>query len=337
MQNSFIHKYFTVLIVSLLVLVGGSLSANENKGLLLQKAKLFNAKIYKKKTDPFTTFYPIEITGPGRVFFDIQVTSHTNKDIKDEKNAFRWYFVDSRFFNQKKPMNKSQFRKWAEKANNYNPAEYLAGDEIRGIARAYKKGINHLLGKKKKRKAMPDYYHRGSSHIKMANSTGPKSHYDIDQMELMNTGGMYFLVLQNYSRKHEPEFKVEVSFPGKQRLVDKELIPRRDLAIRKIWLSDGQVFVSVKNNGNVELPDRIYTGKGEKASSLIVYKDGKSWGGTTLKGLDPKKHLAKVGGKAAYIFDLKINKETKITAELKTPGFRDANKRNNKKTVTLRP
>ena len=88
MQNSFIYKYLTVLSVSLLLLVGGSLSANENKGLLLQKVKLFNAKIHKKKTDPFTTFYPVEVTESGRVFFNIQITSHTQKDIDSIVEAF---------------------------------------------------------------------------------------------------------------------------------------------------------------------------------------------------------------------------------------------------------
>lgn len=337
MQNSFIYKYLSILFTITLLFVTSSLSAEENEGLVLKKVQLLNAKMRDKKLDPFTMFYPIEVTKPGRVYMDVQVTSHTSNDIKDERAPLRWYFVDSRFFNPKAPMKKSKFRKWAESANEYNPAEYIAGDELRGIARAYKNGINKLFGKKKQRKAMPAYYHRGSAKTKMANSTGPKAHYDIDQTELMETGGMYFLVVQNYSRNIAPEFKIEVSFPGTQRLVDEDLLPRSDLGIRKIWLSEGQVFVSVQNNGNIELPHKVYSFKGENAFTLMVHKDGKSWGGTTLNGLDPKKSLAKPGGKAAYIFDMKIDKPTKITAILKTPRFKDSNKRNNKKTVTLKP
>lgn len=336
MQNSFISSKWVVFLVFTLLFNSGFLSASENEGLLLKKVKLYNAKKEGKKINPYTMFYPVNVTAPGRVLLDIRVTSHTTKQIGKEKAPFRWVLVDSRFLDGKTPMNQSQFKKWVQKANKYNPAEYLAGDQIRGIARAYKNTINGLLGKKKKRKSKPAYYHRGTAHTTLADQRGGRMHYDIDQLDLAKSGGMYFLLVQNYSRTLTPEFKINVSFPGSQYNVDEDLMPKRDLGIRRVRLSGDKVLVSVQNNGEGRITDDIYNRKGKNAFTLMLKVDGKSWGGATLKGFDPDKELAKPGGRVGYIFDkVKITKATEITATLKMPKFKDANRKNNTKTVTL--
>lgn len=337
MQNSFISPKWVVFLVFTLLFNSGFLYANENEGLLLKKVKLYSAKKEGKKINPYTVFYPINVTAPGRVLFDIQVTSYTSKQIGKEKAPFRWVFVDSRFLNGKTKMNQNQFKKWLKKASKYHPVEYLAGDQIRSVTRAFKSTINGLIGKKKKRKANPEYFHRGSAHIALADSRSVHPmHYDIDQLDLAKSGGMYFLIVQNYSRRLTPEFKINVSFPGSQYHVDDELMPKRDLGVRRIRLSGDRVLVSVANNGEGRITDDIYKRKGKKAFTLMLKINGKSWGGVSLKGLDPEKKLAKPGGRVGYVFDkVKITKPTEITATLKMPNFRDANRKNNTKTVTL--
>lgn len=328
--------FFTFLV---LLLSSNSYAAHQNEGLFHKKIPLYSAKKDGKKTDPYTLYIPVEITAPGRVNFDIKITSYTSKDIAKRQTSFQWFFVDSRFFDKKTPMKSSTFQEMIKAADqfsrHYNPVDYVFGDHVRLVVDTLKSSIKTILGKKKKKKPYPNYYHRGTSHIPLADSMGTAVHYDIDQDELEQTEGMYFLVLQNYNRKLAPEFEVKVSFPGTQYQVDDEFMPKRDLGIRRLRLSGDKVYVSVQNYGEGKITDNFYALKGKDAFTLMLLQNGKSWGGITLQGLDPEKKLAWPGGKASYLFDLKITKTTEIKAILKMPRFKDSNRKNNKKTKTF--
>lgn len=335
-KHSILTKWFFFAVL-VLFLSSNSYAAHKNEGLFHKKIPLYNAKKVKKKTDPYTLYIPIEITAPGQVNFDIKITSYTSKEI-DRKNraSFQWFFVDSRFFDKKTPMEPSLFQEMVQSADqfsrHYNPVDYVFGDHIRLAVDTLKSSIKTILGKQKKKKPLPGYYHRGTAHIPLADSTGPATmHYAIDQDELNQTKGMYFLVLQNYNRKLAPEFEVKVSFPGTQYQVDDELMPKRDLGIRRLRLSGNKVYVSVQNYGEGKITDDIYERKGRNAFTLILLQNGKSWGGINLSGLDPEKKLVWPGGKAGYLFDLKIAETTEITAILKMPRFKDSNRKNNKR------
>ncbi len=328
-------QYLIVLVLAFF-LAGNSYAAHPNEGLFHKKIPLYSAKKKGKTVDPYTLYIPIEITAPGRVNFDIKVTSYTSKEIGRKRTPFRWFFVDSRFFDKKKPMQPSLFQKLVQSADqfsrHYNPVDYVMGDQIRLVVDTMKSSIRTILGKQKKKKPYPDYYHRGSAHVALADSTGSITvHYDVDQDELYQTQGMYFLVLQNYNIKLTPEFDVKVSFPGTQYQVDDELMPARDLGIRRLRLSDGKVYVSVQNYGQGKITDDIYARQGRNAFTLMLLQDGKSWGGITLSKLDPEKKLARPGGRVGYVFDLEIKKKTEITAILKMPRFKDSQRKNNKK------
>ncbi|MHC3994286.1 hypothetical protein ACXWTF_05615 [Thiomicrolovo sp. ZZH C-3] len=310
-------------------------AGNENGGLFHKKVQLYNGK----GSDPYTVFYPIEVTEPGRVTFEIKVTNYTHEQVdqKKRRSPFRWYFVDSRFLNGKQPMKKSTFQEWAQKANKYNPVEYIAGDEIRGVYRSLKSLSDSIFGKKKKKK-LPAYYRRGNAHVTLADGRSTPPHYDIDQMELMETQGMYFIVLDNYDRQLAPEFEVKISYPGKQQYVDEALQPKpMDLGILQMGQrkGSGKLYVTLQNFGEGTIPDGVYARKGKSALSLMLTVDGKSWGGVTLAGLDKRKRLAKPGGKVTYTFEnLTLKDGMKITAALNMPRFEDTNRRNNRMNTT---
>ncbi|MBO1924377.1 hypothetical protein [Thiomicrorhabdus sp. 6S3-12] len=310
----------------------------KNEGLLHQDLVLYNGK----KGDPYTMFYPFEVTKPGRVNIEVKVNNYKPERFRDANRPVRMMLVDSRFFSaEKKPMNQSQFQKIVNDINKYNPAEYIAGDQIRGITRALKKTLDGLMGKKRKPKPLPGYIHVYSNTVRFASTpdnqvTVGRRHYDIDAVELSLTQGMYFVVLENVSRSLAPEIELKVDFPGEQYAVADNLMPPRDLGIRMIRLSGDKVHVQVRNNGEGRLSDDLYERRGKDAFALNIKVNGKHWGGVTLKGLDPDRVLKTPGSRVGYTFDkLKIDKTTEITATLTMPKFKDANRKNNSKSVTF--
>jgi hypothetical protein len=57
--------------------------------------------------------------------------------------------------------------------------------------------------------------------------------------------------------------------------------------------------VQLVNNGDTPLPAMFWQ---KNIPTIYIYRNGKGWGGVTLKIFDPGKHLAEPGGKALYIF-----------------------------------
>lgn len=312
----------------------------ENQGLFHQNLKLFTGKV----NDSYLLIFPIEITQPGRVECEFKLLNpdeeryvmalEKNRKETGKPFVFRWSLVDSRFFDQKKPMQSSTFQKWIQEVNNYNPGEYIAGDQIRGIIGGAKAALDYVFGKKKKKKA-PEYLHGYIQSVRFSQTpenhvTLGRMHHDIDFTELGQTQGMYFLVLENFSQL-APELEVKVSYPGKQRQVDKAFLLPRDLGITTLHVEAGKVQVEVQNLGEGELPDELYLRKGNQAATLMLWLNGKRWGGVTLSGLDPDRNLRNPGGKVRYSFNVAIADNTEVISKLSLPDFEDVNSGNNER------
>ena len=313
---------------------------SENQGLFHQQIKLFTGKA----NDSYLLIFPIEITQPGRVECEFKLLQPDEerflKALENHRKrtgksfVFRWSLVDSRFFDQKKPMQPGKFQKWIQEVNNYNPGEYLAGDQIRGAIAGAKAALDYVFGKKKKKEA-PVYLHRYTQSVRFAHTpenhiTVGRMHHDIDFTELGQTQGMYFLVLENFSQL-APELEIKVSFPGKQRQVDKAFLLPRDLGISALQVKAGKVHVEVQNFGEGELPEELYVRTGKQAATLMLWLNGKRWGGVTLAGLDPDRRLRSPGGKVRYSFNVAIADNTEVISKLSLPNFEDANFDNNEK------
>jgi hypothetical protein len=312
----------------------------ENQGLFHRQIKLYTGDAQ----DSYLLVFPVEVTQPGRVECEFKLLrpdeeryQRTLEKIRQERGKafmFRWSLVDSRFFDQKKPMEPGKFQQWLQEANNYNPVEYLAGDQIRGMVRGAKAALDFVFGKKKKKQA-PVYLHGYSQSVRFPHTpdnhvTTGRMRHDIDFNELAQTQGMYFLVLENFSQL-TPELEVKVSFPGKQHQVDKDFLLPRDLGITALQVHGDHVYVEVQNLGEASLPQELYTRKGKDAATLMLWLDGKSWGGVTLARLDPAKNLLEPGGKAGYTFKVAVADNSEVVSKLTLPKFEDADAGNNEK------
>lgn len=317
----------------------------ENEGLFHQRTKLYTGS----EDDPYVAYFPIEVTQPGRIDIRAKVTNYTSDRIHQQKEPpFEWMLVDSRFFDGKKPIQPNEFQQFLQQVNRYNPAEYLAGDEIRSVAKIVtdapkivKNTVKSLLGYKKKKKQPPSYLHALSQSFESADFPENRRipfHHDVNLRELGETQGMYFLILQNTSRSLTPEFELTVSFPGTQQSVDEEFLKSKDLSITSIGLNEnGYVTVTVKNTGEGEITESIYADKGANAVTLLLQIDGKQWGGQTLVGFDPQRKLSVPGGEVTMVSNAKVTKPSAIKATLETRNFKDANIRNNRLEQTLDP
>jgi hypothetical protein len=315
---------------------------SENKGLFHQNVKLYTGD----SKDSYLLLFPIEVTQPGRVQLEFKLLkpdqerylkavekAHQGK-VKDP--VFRWSLVDSRFFDQKKPMQPSKFQQWVNEFNNYNPVEYVAGDGIRGLVRAAKQTLDFVFGKNnKQKKEAPVYLHASTNSVRFPDT--PENHitvgrmrHDIDFKELSETQGMYFLVLENFTQL-APELEVKVSFPGTQYQVDKVFLLPRDLGITALDIRAESVYVEVQNLGEGRLTEDLYVRKGQDALTLILALNGKSWGGATLAGLDPDRKLMEPGARVGYTFKVQVPENADVKVDLVLPKFADANAANNEK------
>jgi len=112
-----------------------SVFAYESPAIINKYFDLYPAK----KNDPYTLYYPIEIDRPGEVVVSVKVKKLTPDPTNNRYEPLRVVLVDSRAFKNIKP---AQWKRWLNKANKFNPAEYIAGDQIR----RWVKGIKRLFG-----------------------------------------------------------------------------------------------------------------------------------------------------------------------------------------------
>jgi hypothetical protein len=331
------------------IAVIGVLSAfaaiQENQGVFHQRTKLYTGS----EADPYVAYFPIEITHPGRITIRAKVTNYTSERVhQTQERPFEWMLVDSRFFDGKKPIQPNEFQQFMRQINQYNPAEYLAGDEIRSVAKIVtdapkhvKNAVKYFFGFKDKKKQPPSYLHSISENFEYKDF--PENHripffHDVNLNELGETQGMYFLILKNSSRSLTPEFEFKLTFPGTQQSVDEEFLKPKDLSVTRIGLNENnQITVTVKNIGEGEITENIYREKGANAVNLLLQIDGKNWGGQTLQGFDPERKLSAQGGEATMTSNAKVTKKTTVKATLVTPNFKDADLQNNTIEQTLDP
>jgi hypothetical protein len=279
--------------------------------------------------DPYTLYYPLEITEPGQIAIQIQV-SRTIPVIARGERPISVMLVDLRAFGNKKQMTTPEWKKWLQKANKYNPAEYFAGDEIRHWVKSMKGLIKSALGKKKKKKKAPDYIHRGMYYGHGANTT---IKHAVDAPELSKYQGRYVLVLNNTSRS-EVHQTIRITTPGgeSQPATSTSNKPRdrSDLVIKGMGMSrDGKLVVTVANMGKGGVPARAYELQGKNAVTLMISRNGKSWGGVTLPKLDANKRLMQPKGRARYTLNLNPA-GSEITATIDASRkIRESNENNN--------
>lgn len=333
--------------VSVAILLLFNISAfgaiEENQGLFHQRTKLFTGS----EDDPYVAYFPIEVTQQGRIEIRAKVTNYkSDKIYQQEELPFEWMLVDSRFFDGKKPIHPNEFQQFLQQINKYNPAEYVAGDEIRNVAKIVtdapkqiKSTVKTLLGYKKKKKQPPSYLHSISENFEYADFADNRRipfFHDVNLKELGETQGMYFFILRNTSRSLTPEFEITLSFPGTQQSVDDEFLKSKDLSVTKIGVNENnQITVTIKNTGEGAITENIYKSKGKDAVTLLLQIDGKNWGGQTLEGFDPEHKLAIPGGESTMISNAKITKKSDVSATLITPNFKDAKLQNNMMNQTL--
>ena len=279
--------------------------------------------------DTYTLYFPIEITEPGQIKANLRVLS--SRPQLEDRQYLVFFLADARAFGKVSP---SGWKKWVNKANKYNPVEHLAGDELRGFVKGMKSVKDKLLGKKKKKKKMPKYFHRGAAY----NSTrGASLIHNVDAPELAATSGRYVLIAKNPTRK-EVQHSLTIVYPGAE--ATKGAGTRADLpdlVVKAMWLNArNQVVVLVKNEGTAGVSERAWALKGKGAISLMLKKGDQSWGGATLQGFDPGRDLLNPKACVVYTSNLVISQPTRVTATLDTARkLKERSQRNNRLTREL--
>jgi hypothetical protein len=110
-----------------------------------------------------------------------------------------------------------------------------------------------------------------------------------------------------------------------------------DLTVTGIKLdSRCRVRIQVKNLGPGALPDSVWTVRGPDSSGILIYKDGKSWGGASIWRFDPRRSLQRPGGTVAYSSNLMVKGRAVITAVVDHTGMTpEQNEGNNKESKRL--
>ena len=108
-----------------------------------------------------------------------------------------------------------------------------------------------------------------------------------------------------------------------------------DLQVQSVKLTkDCRVMVTLINNGPGPLPDSAWEQK--TSPTLMLYRNGKSWGGANLVIIDSQRRLKNTNGRARYVSNLKVTKKTNIQAVIDYHGILDEKDEiNNAKVAAL--
>ena len=299
-----------------------------------------NAVIYKYFTlfksqqgDPYTEYYPIELTQPGEITVSVKVNRLDPEPANKNYEPLRIILVDARAFQNIQP---SQWQQWINKVNTFNPLEYIAGDEIRKWVR----GIKRLFGKKEKK---PSYYHGQMACGRERDGYTDNIRHAVDRPELNKSGGRYVVIFRNIST-FKATGTIYISYPGQTSELDIEAerlfecYP--DLVMEDVSLNASkQLSVKVANRsgcGGVHIAR--WNQKGPDAITLLANVDGRNYG-ITLPAADPAGNLRRPNSSITYVFDkVKITKSSKVTVTVDASGkVMETNEANNAKTVQLGP
>jgi len=283
--------------------------------------------------DPFTLLYPIEVTRPGEITVVVNVNNLDPKPGNQNYEPLRLVLVDARAFKNIRP---SQWQQWINKANKFNPLEYIAGDKIRRWVR----GVKRLFGKKEKK---PSYYHGQMACGRDREGFTDNIRHAVDQPELNKSGGRYVVIFRNIST-YKATGTIFISYPGETSELDIEaerlLECRPDLVMEDVSLNASKhLKVKVANRagcGGVHIAR--WNQKGPDAITLMANVDGRNYG-VTLPAADPAGKLRRPRSSMTHVFDkVKITKSTKVTVTVDASGkVMETNENNNAKTVQLGP
>lgn len=316
----------TILLLLVLLMIPASpLMAIDNDSAIIHKTFTLHQA---SKGDPFTIFYPIELTRPGEIGVYARVDDLDPNPKSNRFEPLRLIIVDARAF---KKMNPSQWKQWLRQVNKFNPAEWVAGDAIRKFV----KGVKRLFGKKEKK---PAYYHGQIACGR--EGTGESIKHAVDAPELRKTEGRYVIIFRNMARL-KATGSILITYPGEHWELDKD-VERQfkvhpDLVVKDLALNDNkQVVVTVANQGKGALHLAKWHDKGPEAVTLVVKAGTRNYG-VTLPGLDPDYALRRSGGSVSYTFErLTVKKATRITATIdKGNKVIEENEHNNSLTKTL--
>jgi hypothetical protein len=112
-------------------------------------------------------------------------------------------------------------------------------------------------------------------------------------------------------------------------------VGKPDLLVQAVQLTkDCRVMVTLMNAGPGVLPETAWEQK--TSPTLMLYRNGKSWGGANLKVIDPSRRLKTVKGRARYVSNLKVAGKMNIQAVIDYHGILDEKDEiNNAKVAAL--
>ncbi|MCE5276069.1 MAG: hypothetical protein ABFD70_06020 [Syntrophaceae bacterium] len=317
----------TLMVLMLVCLPAGVAGASEENDADIQKYFVLHDG---SKGEPYTLFYPVELTGPGEIGVYAKVWDLDPDPKNRNYEPLRIILVDSRAFKEMKP---SQWKQWVIKANKFNAVEWVAGDEIRSFV----KGMSHLFGKKDK---PPKYFHGQIACGR--EGKGESIKHAVDAPELKITGGRYVVILRNVADL-KATGSLLIRYPGELSELDPEVEKnfeaKPDLVVEKLSVNTrGQVAVQVANRGKGALRPIKWQLTGPEAVTLTLEAGGRNYG-VTLSALDPKMELRKPGAAVTYLFENLILKEpTRVTAVIDAADKAvEENERNNRLSRELTP
>lgn len=126
-----------------------------------------------------------------------------------------------------------------------------------------------------------------------------------------------------------------VTTPLKPVTVQAAAAGKPDLAVQSVRLTkECRVMVTLINRGPQPLPNSAWTQK--TSPTLMLYRNGKSWGGANLVVIDPDRRLQSANGRARYVSNLKVAEKMNIKAVIDYHGILDEQDEiNNAKEVAL--
>lgn len=242
--------------------------------------------------DPYTVYYPLEINEPGKIEIRIKIKS-SNPAIDSDESPISYLLVDTRAFDKNRTISTPEWKQWIQKANRYNPAEYVAGDEIRGWVKSMKGLVKSLVGKKDKPK-IPDYVHE---HGRYADRGTVFVNHPVDAPEFSKHQGRYILVMNNTSRSEVAQtLIVSTTDSVKDDPQEAATAERCDLLVKRIAKNRrGELVIVVGNEGKGGVPPRAYEVTGDHAPTLRVERNGAVAASIPLSELDPERKLLNAG------------------------------------------
>ncbi|MEN8141165.1 MAG: hypothetical protein ABFR97_08095 [Thermodesulfobacteriota bacterium] len=286
-------------LVTLILTSGLSLAA----GPIVKEVKVYSGS----KKNAYSLFFPIEIKEPGQISLAVSVLGQ-----KPEKDRCEIALVDSGVF--WKNLSDHDWQRWLK--GEFTPP-------MRG----------RVSGKTLKKRRHGMIYGKRSGRVV----------HNVDAPELGRYSGRYVVMIVNRG-KHQGQHRLVMNLPGQeeergsrssrgqgQSRQQASTNKRCDLAVQAIGPNrDGQVVVTVINKGPGGVPARAYELQGKDAVTLMLSRNGKSWGGATLSKFDPQRRLRKPGARVRYTSNLIVSSSITVSATVDgSRKIKERDERNN--------